>query len=70
MLSAPAQGEVGGRGVRSLPFCPPSPDAISVRIFSNRHRLKESWFRPAFSVQVDVGQMVFHSCFYLIFKVK
>jgi len=36
-LSAPVQGEAGGRGVWSLPFRPPSP-ASSVRIFSNTHR--------------------------------
>ena len=41
VLSAPIQGEAGGRGVWSLPFRPPSPDAISVRIFSNRHRQSE-----------------------------
>jgi hypothetical protein len=35
-LSAPVQGEAGGRGVWGE-FRPPSP-AISVRIFSNRHR--------------------------------
>jgi len=35
-LSAPAQGEAGGRGVWGE-FRPPSP-ASSVRIFSNRHR--------------------------------
>src|SRR3990167_4148928 len=35
-LSAPVQGEAGGRGVWGE-FRPPSP-ANSVRIFSNRHR--------------------------------
>jgi hypothetical protein len=35
-LSAPVQGEAGGRGVWGE-FRPPSP-ASSVRIFSNRHR--------------------------------
>src|SRR3990167_3750181 len=35
-LSAPVQGEAGGRGVGGG-FRPPSP-ATSVRIFSNRHR--------------------------------
>ncbi len=35
-LSAPVQGETGGRGVWGE-FRPPSP-ASSVRIFSNRHR--------------------------------
>ncbi|PIW97878.1 hypothetical protein COZ81_00190, partial [Candidatus Jorgensenbacteria bacterium CG_4_8_14_3_um_filter_38_10] len=35
VLSAPVQGEAGGRGVWSLPFRPPSQSfAISVRIFS------------------------------------
>ena len=37
-LRSGRQDEAGGRGVWSLPFRPPSPDAISVRIFSNRHR--------------------------------
>jgi hypothetical protein len=36
VLSAPVQGEAGGRGVWGE-FRPPSP-ASSVRIFSNRHR--------------------------------
>ena len=36
VLSAPIQGEAGGRGVWGE-FRPPSP-ASSVRIFSNRHR--------------------------------
>jgi len=36
ILSVPVQGEAGGRGVWGE-FRPPSP-AISVRIFSNRHR--------------------------------
>ena len=35
-LSAPVQGEAGGRGVWGE-FRPPSPES-SVRIFSNRHR--------------------------------
>jgi len=35
-LSAPVQGEAGGRGIWGE-FRPPSP-ASSVRIFSNRHR--------------------------------
>ena len=34
----PLLGEAGGRGVRSLPFRPPSPLMKSVRIFSNTHR--------------------------------
>jgi len=38
-LSAPVQGEAGGRGVWGE-FRPPSP-ANSVRIFSNRHRQLE-----------------------------
>ena len=48
-FSLPLQGEAGGRGVWSLPFRPPSPDAISVRIFSNRHRqlVKEEFGSPA-----------------------
>ncbi len=37
-LSAPIQGEAGGRGVWGE-FRPPSPES-SVRIFSNRHRIK------------------------------
>lgn len=36
VLSAPVQGEAGGRGVWGE-FRPPSP-VSSVRIFSNRHR--------------------------------
>jgi hypothetical protein len=36
VLSAPVQGEAGGRGVWGE-FRPPRP-ASSVRIFSNRHR--------------------------------
>ena len=36
VLSAPVQGEAGGRGVWGE-FRPPSPES-SVRIFSNRHR--------------------------------
>jgi hypothetical protein len=36
-LSAPIQGEAGGRGVWGGEFRRPSP-ANSVRIFSNRHR--------------------------------
>ena len=48
-FSLPLQGEAGGRGVWSLPFRPPSPDAISVRIFSNRHRqlVKAKFGSPA-----------------------
>jgi len=34
----PLLGEAGGRGVRSLPFRPPSPLMKSVRIFSNTYR--------------------------------
>jgi len=37
----PLFGEAGGRGVRSLPFRPPSPLIKSVRIFSNTHRQLE-----------------------------
>jgi len=41
-FSLPLQGEAGGRGVRSLPFRPPSQScAKSVRIFSNTHRQLE-----------------------------
>jgi len=48
-LRSGRQGEAGGRGVWSLPFRPPSPDAISVRIFSNRHRqlVKAKFGSPA-----------------------
>ena len=47
-FSLPLQGEAGGRGVWGE-FRPPSPDAISVRIFSNRHRqlVKEEFDSPA-----------------------
>ena len=38
VLSAPVQGEAGGRGGGGG-FRPPSPES-SVRIFSNRHRLR------------------------------
>ena len=37
-FSLPLLGEAGGRGVRSLPFRPPSPLMKSVRIFSNTYR--------------------------------
>jgi len=49
LLRSGRQGEAGGRGVWSLPFRPPSPDAISVRIFSNRHRqlVKAKFGSPA-----------------------
>jgi len=39
------QGEAGGKGAWGK-FRPPSPDAISVRIFSNRHR--QPGFREIF----------------------
>ena len=47
-FSLPLQGEAGGRGVWGE-FRPPSPDAISVRIFSNRHRQlgKDEFGSPA-----------------------
>jgi len=46
---SPIKNKEGGRGVWSLPFRPPSPDAISVRIFSNRHRqlVKAKFGSPA-----------------------
>ena len=40
--SSGRQGEAGGRGVRSLPFRPPSPLMKSVRIFSNTLRQLEN----------------------------
>jgi len=41
-FSLPLFGEAGGKGVRSLPFRPPSQSvAKSVRIFSNTHRQLE-----------------------------
>jgi hypothetical protein len=41
-FSLPLQSEAGGKGVRSLPFRPPSQSrAKSVRIFSNTHRQLE-----------------------------
>jgi len=40
-FSLPLSGEAGGRGVRSLPFRPPSPLMKSVRIFSNTYRQLE-----------------------------
>jgi len=40
-LRSGRQGEAGGKGVRSLPFRPPSPLMKSVRIFSNTHRQLE-----------------------------
>jgi len=49
-FSLSLQGEADGRGVWSLPFRPPSQSfAISVRIFSNRHRQlgKEEFGSPA-----------------------
>ena len=48
-FSLPLQGEAGGKGVRSLPFRPPSPLMKSVRIFSNTHRQleKEAFGSPA-----------------------
>jgi len=48
VLSAPVQSEAGGRGVWGE-FCPPSP-AISVRIFSNRHRLA---MKPPLAEKMD-----------------
>ena len=41
VLSAPLQGEAGGRGVWGE-FRPPSPLMKSVRIFSNTHRQSEN----------------------------
>ena len=48
VLSAPVQGEAGGRGGWGE-FRPPSP-ASSVRIFSNRHRKSKKERLPAIAV--------------------
>src|SRR3989344_3649925 len=53
-LSAPVQGEAGGRGVWGE-FRPPSP-ASSVRIFSNRHRqFSEFGFWATFRIRHPDG---------------